>query len=71
VPEFGRLTVPICDSSGGAKQQSVDPVTRHFQTFPWVVLSHPFLPKPAKAKGTSELVKVENAQAAESFGLAN
>jgi hypothetical protein len=36
-----------------------------------VVLSHPFLPKPAKAKGTSELVKVENAQAAESFGLAN
>jgi hypothetical protein len=36
-----------------------------------VIVSRPFLPKPAKAKGASELVKVENPQAAEGFGLAN
>jgi hypothetical protein len=66
-----RLTVPNCDSSGGAKEQSVNPVTRRFETFPRVIVSRPFLPKPAKAKGASELVKVENPQAAEGFGLAN
>jgi hypothetical protein len=71
VPEPGRLTVPNCDSSGGAKEQSVNPVTRRFETFPRVIVSRPFLPKPAKAKGAPELVKVENPQAAEGFGLAN
>lgn len=69
MPELGRLTVPNCDSSGGAREQSVNPVTRHFETFPRVIVSRPFLPKPAK--GASELVKVENTQAAEGFGLAN
>jgi hypothetical protein len=69
VPELGRLTVPNCDSSGGAKEQSVNPVTRHFKTFPRVIVSCPFLPKPAK--GVSELVKVENVQAVEDFGLPN
>jgi hypothetical protein len=68
VPEYGRLTVPNCDSSGGAKEQSVNLVTRHFETFPRVIVSRKFLLKPAK--GTSELVKVENAQAAEGFRLA-
>jgi hypothetical protein len=71
VPELGRLTVPNCDSSGGAKEQSVNPVTRHFETFPRVIVSHPFLPKLVKVKGASELVKVENTQAIEGFGLAN
>jgi hypothetical protein len=71
VPELGRLTVPNCDSSGGAKEQSVNSVTRRFETFPRVIVCRPFLPKLVKAKGASELVKVENPQAAEGFGLAN
>jgi hypothetical protein len=71
VTELGRLTVPNCDSGGGAKEQSVNPVARRFETFPRVIVSRPFHPKPAKEKGVSELVKVENPQAAEGFGLAN
>jgi hypothetical protein len=71
VPEHGRLTVPNCDRSGGAKEKSVNLVTRHFETFPRVIVSRPLLLKPAKANGASELVKVENAQAAEGFRLAN
>ena len=71
MPEHGRVTVADSDSSGGAKEQSIHLVTRHFQTFPWVMLSRTFLPKPAKAKGMSELVKVDNTQVIEVFGLAN